>query len=105
MTTDLNTLTTAELNAEIQRRQKEVQTKLYQEQLEKQRKEKEQAEVGKKEALIEVESLKTLINTSFDRIQQLAQKHHLYVEFDWGSGSLEISRWGRDVSGWDSSNC
>jgi tRNA G46 methylase TrmB len=105
MTTDLTTLTTAELQAEVQRRVKEEQVQRYKEQLEKERIKRELAEVGKKEALVEIEELKVQIHKAFDRIEELAKKHMIYVDIRFGHGELNISEWGRDVEGWDSSSC
>ncbi len=105
MTTDLTTLTTAELQAEVQRRAKEEQVKRYKDALEEERIKRELAEVGKREALVEVEELKVQIGQAFNRIEELAKKHLLYVDIRFGDGEINISQWGRDVAGWDSSSC
>ncbi len=105
MTTDLTTLTTQQLQSELNRRADEARQQALKEQKEKNRIARELAEVGKKEALAEVAELKDTIAKSAARIEELAKKHMLYVEMPWGQGTLEISQWGLDASGWDSSSC
>ncbi len=62
------------------------------------------AEVAKKEALVEIEELKVQIGQAFNRIEELARKHMLYVDTNFGRGELSISQWDRNVYGWTSSS-